>query len=280
MAWLTDMVDEGVLQTQTGPSVFSADPRWSDTYITSSYQQGIQRANEELYRQKHESIYESAIPATSVRDAMPMIQSFSLGAFNQPIHADAVGLIYTRTYNELKGVTDDMANKMSQILAQAVAEGRNPKEIYSQLSEQVGISSARARTIARTEMTRAHHVAGINAYRQAGIFNVKVLVEWATSGFSVCPDCADMEGRIFTLDEVFGLIPLHPNCRCVALPADVGETDDERVQGIRESIIGDEYKTKKGELKFRNFYQKKTGNKNPPPRSIRKARRRDRNERK
>ena len=34
----------------------------------------------------------------------------------------------------------------------------------------------------------------------------------------VCEKCAALEGRIFTLDEIEFLIPLHPNCRCLALP--------------------------------------------------------------
>ena len=36
-----------------------------------------------------------------------------------------------------------------------------------------------------------------------------------------CNTCASLEGRIFTLDEIEGMIPQHPQCRCMALPIKV-----------------------------------------------------------
>ena len=34
----------------------------------------------------------------------------------------------------------------------------------------------------------------------------------------VCPKCEALDGKIFTLDEIEPMIPLHPQCRCIALP--------------------------------------------------------------
>lgn len=34
----------------------------------------------------------------------------------------------------------------------------------------------------------------------------------------VCPECEDLEGQVMTLDEAYGTIPVHPNCRCVFVP--------------------------------------------------------------
>jgi len=45
-----------------------------------------------------------------------------------------------------------------------------------------------------------------------------VKAEWSTAGFNVCPICDSNEGREFTLGNIRGLIPAHPNCRCVAIP--------------------------------------------------------------
>ena len=95
----------------------------------------------------------------------------------------------------------------------------------------------RSRIIARTEIIRAHHLATINTYREARIEGVKVKAEWSTAGDDrVCPDCADMEGRVFTLDEISTLIPLHPQCRCVALPILPGQKPDTTTQEEREDF--------------------------------------------
>jgi len=148
-----------------------------------------------------------------------------------------VGLIYTRTYRGLKGITDEMDKQISQVLAQGMAEGRNPNTIAKALADRVDkIGITRARILARTEVIRAHHTATIQEYKNWGVVGVKVLAEWVTAGDSrVCPDCLRMSRKdngfgkgIYTLDQIAGLIPLHPQCRCVALPMDI--TDNEELQ--------------------------------------------------
>jgi len=118
-----------------------------------------------------------------------------------------------------------------------MAEGKSPRVMARELMhriEKVGDlattdalgrfipAAQRARMIARTEIVRAHHVATINTYREAGVEGVRVLAEWTTAGDDrVCTRCLEMEGRIFTLDEIEPMIPLHPQCRCVAIPAEI-----------------------------------------------------------
>ena len=34
----------------------------------------------------------------------------------------------------------------------------------------------------------------------------------------VCSRCAELQGQVFTLDKIEGMIPVHPQCRCIALP--------------------------------------------------------------
>jgi SPP1 gp7 family putative phage head morphogenesis protein len=77
----------------------------------------------------------------------------------------------------------------------------------------------RAEILARTETIRAHHLANIQEYRRWKIFDVKVLAEFLTAGDArVCPQCATLHGSIWTLDEIETMIPVHPQCRCIAIP--------------------------------------------------------------
>jgi SPP1 gp7 family putative phage head morphogenesis protein len=75
--------------------------------------------------------------------------------------------------------------------------------------------------LARTELIRAHHLATIQEYRNWELLDIRVKAEWATARDDrVCPKCAALDGKVFTLDEIEPMIPLHPNCRCIALPWD------------------------------------------------------------
>lgn len=209
MSWLGEMESQGILSTTTAatPTGFRSTP-WSNTYIQSAYQQGISRAMEEMRKQG------VSIPDTTETGADPIIS-----AFNKPFHADRVALIYTRAFNELKGITDAMNQQISRVLAEGMAEGRGARHIARMLLNRVDkIGERRAISMARTEVVRAHHLANINEYESWGILNVRVLVEWATAGYRVCPKCQRLAGQVFTLEQIRGMIPYHPNCRCVAIP--------------------------------------------------------------
>lgn len=251
MNWVSKEVDEGVLDLIPGTArTVTGNPAWTDTYIQSAYKKGMQRADSEM-RKAGLSVTQEAMQIDS--------------AFNMPIHADRVGLLYTRTFEELKGAAGRLEQKLQRVLTEelalGIAEGRSPIDIARALSKEVGLERSYAKTLARTEIIRAHHVANINTYREAGVEGVVVQAEWATAGFQVCPDCADLQGRVFSLSEIESLIPLHPNCRCVALPFQT-KTGDESAP-FDESTIGDQYRDKKGVAKKRGLYAKKTSAKKP-----------------
>ena len=141
-------------------------------------------------------------------------------AFNHPVHAERVALLFTRTFTELQGVTDAMSQSISRILAQGLLEGKSPRIIAKELNKQVsGIGIKRSQDIAHTEIIRAHHLGNVAEYRLAGIEGVEVIAEFLTAGDTrVCIICADLAGKRFTLDEVEFLIPLHVRCRCSIIP--------------------------------------------------------------
>lgn len=151
-------------------------------------------------------------------------------------HVDRLGLIYTRVFEDLKGITNAMDAQISRVLAQGLADGDGPRLLARKLVATIngtnmgdlGITDTlgrfipakrRAEMLARTEVIRAHHLASIQEYRNFGVLDIKVMGEWRTAGDDrVCEKCASLEKRIFTLDEIEPMIPLHPNCRCIALP--------------------------------------------------------------
>jgi SPP1 gp7 family putative phage head morphogenesis protein len=228
MTWLERQVQLGILEVgelqQVGISVESV---WTNKYILDSYKRGVQRARYELIQAGYR------VPSIESTGGIEL-------AIATPFHIDRLGLLYTRTYSELKGITDIMDSLISRVLSQGIADGDNPRLLARKLVSvingsgvgELGITdtlgrfipaATRADMLARTEIIRAHHVATIQEYRNWGVAGVNVLAEVVTAEDNrVCSRCETIaKGGPYTLDQVEKMIPVHPRCRCVALPLKV-----------------------------------------------------------
>lgn len=224
MLWLEEQVKLGILEVdqfqQLGQGI---DRAWTNKYILDSYKRGIQRARYEVKKAGFD------VPGIEQTGGVSM-------SLMTPFHADRLGLMYTRMFSDLKGITQTMDTQISRVLSQGLADGDNPRLLAKKMiavvngakSGELGITDTlgryipaqrRAEVLARTEVIRAHHQATIQEYKNWGVEGVNVLGEWKTAGDDrVCAECEDLEGQIFTLEEINNKIPLHPQCRCIALP--------------------------------------------------------------
>lgn len=227
MDWLRRETDNVILDIpQLGRGI---EDRWTDTYIQSAYQQGIRRGRQELIGADYQ------VPSIEETGGIEVW-------FNQPFHADRVGLLYTRTFNDLRGITSAMDGQISRILAQGMADGKHPRQLAKMLTRTIKgpqgdlaltdtlgrfiPAERRAEVLARTEMIRAHAEAQIQEFRNWRAEGVKIKAEWTTAQDGrVCEECASREGRTYTLEEASGMIPLHPQCRCVFIPLDKEEVN-------------------------------------------------------
>jgi len=212
MQWLRRREEQGLLRSYEGPGQSVAGyQHWSDIYIESGYKKGMADAYS----------YGGYEAATGI-DQEAWLQA----NFYTPINADRVGLLYTRTFNELRGITDAMDQQMSSVFAEGMADGLHPMQIARNLNDRVDkIGITRARMLARTEVMRAHAEAALNTYESFQEQGLVLRLEWSTAqDNNVCPKCekrssnADGSPKVYTIEEARGLIPLHPNCRCVWIP--------------------------------------------------------------
>jgi len=231
MDWLKGQESLEILQVSRFPQLgIASEGAWTDLYVESAYQTGIARARDEMVA--------AGYPVPSLADTGGVA-----AAFNTSVHADRAGLIFTRVFEDLKGITAAMDTQISRVLSQGMLDGKGPAELARLLTRTIsgpvgdlGITDTlgrfipaerRAKMLARTEVIRAHHLATIQEYRNWGLAGVRVMAEWSTAGFNVCPECEDMAmNGPYTLDYIESLIPLHPNCRCMALPIDVTDKEN------------------------------------------------------
>jgi SPP1 gp7 family putative phage head morphogenesis protein len=149
-----------------------------------------------------------------------------------------VGLIFTQVFSDLNGITKPMDAVMSRILAQGMADGEGPIKLARKIEAAINgtglgdlgitdefisetIISVRRRSemIAHTEMMRAYHKSSMQEFKNWRELGIDVKAEWRTAGDNrVCDFCKALEGKIFTVEEIENMIPLHPECRCIALP--------------------------------------------------------------
>lgn len=230
MIWLEEQIERGIITTAEYQQLGTAiDDIWTNIYILDSYKRGVIRANQEMRKAGYD------IPTIEEQGGIDVVMA-------GPIHADRLGLLYTRVYEGLKGITAAMSTQIARVLAQGMADGDGPALLARKLIATINGTGmgdlaitdtlgrfipARRRAIilARTEIIRAHHLATIQEYRNWGLEGVYVKAEWMTAGDNrVCSECAGMQGEIFTLDVIEKMIPLHPQCRCIALPYRTNET--------------------------------------------------------
>ena len=230
MGWIDEQVKAEILElapnygTRLGQSV---DRAWTNMYVQSAYQKGIERGRAELIAAGYDA------PSIATSGGIS-------AAFNGPQHLDRAGLIYTRAYTQLKNITDAMSNQISTVLSQGLMDGKSQANIARLLNKTISgkggtldlvdslgrfmPAQRRASILARTEVIRAHHVATIQEYENWGAAGVAVQAELRTAGDShVCTECASLNGQVYTLEKARSLIPVHPRCRCICLPTRAGQ---------------------------------------------------------
>lgn len=212
MQWVDTQIEDGILGVAAGAKLSrAAEIAWTNYYVRLAYEQGIRRARQELINAKYR------VPRLEESGGIN-------AALANPLHANNIGLLYERTFVEFKGVTDTMRQQINRVLAQAMTEGKNANQIARLLVRTIGgptleltdtlgrfiPAKHRAQMIARTELSRSFHQSLIREYRNWGVSDVKVVAEWTSvKDGKVCPNCAELDGKVFNLDKIEGMIPLH-----------------------------------------------------------------------
>lgn len=222
LIWLRQMEDALILEFGTSAEfgVWQQVP-WTNVYISKAYQQGTLRAQQELRKA-----------------GLTIILADEAGViYINPVSVEKLRILYTRVFNELRGITTLMDEQISRILTQGLLEGQSPRVLARMINRAIigggdtlGLDiqyinktgkqvsyfmpgRRRAEILARTEIIRAHHIATVQEYKTWGAHGVYVLAEWSTAGDGrVCAECAALEGTLWGLDEIEFMIPVHPQC--------------------------------------------------------------------
>lgn len=221
MQWLKQQQELHILQLVTLQQFGRAiQEPWTNLFIADSYKRGIQRGRQELSK--------AGAKVISIEQSGGIMVNM-----NSPFHADRVGVLYSRVFTDLQGITSQMDTLISRVLSQGIIDGDNPRKLARKiltvidgrdldLVDNLGRfipAKRRAEILARTEVIRAHHLATIQEFENYGVIGVEVIAEFITAGDDkVCEKCKALEGKLFSIEIARNLIPVHPLCRCVVIP--------------------------------------------------------------
>ena len=214
-AWLQSRVDDHILEVDA----VTGKP-WTSPYIESAYQKGTKRA---YMQARSEDMLE---PVEGYASGTTR-QHFLMDSFTSAVATSKVELLATRTFEQLRGISGAMSQQLSTVLADGLVAGIGPRKIAGIMSKTVDdITKKRALVIARTEIIYAHAEGQLDELQAQGLDKVSVLAEWSTAADErVCGLCGSLEGVMMTVKEARGLIPRHPNCRCMWIPSNMGEKE-------------------------------------------------------
>lgn len=131
----------------------------------------------------------------------------------------AVKFLQRYTFDQVKGLNDEMRKTLRSELGRAFLNDAPPSEIARVLKDKLEIFSSRARMITRTELNRAENF----GHFQTGVDAEKTGLELEKEWYNPAPDseiCKELAGTRVPMDgkwkydgKTFEMPPGHPNCR-------------------------------------------------------------------
>lgn len=145
------------------------------------------------------------------------------------LNNQALKVIQASQIQYLQNLNVELQKKVKNILVEELKKNQDPKQIAKELQSNIKtLSKNRAKTIARSEVIKAHNVGQVDTMQQLG---VKRYIFWTAQDKRVCKVCLGFQGsvsdpNIYNLDRAgtteapLPVTNTHPNCRCTILMKD------------------------------------------------------------
>jgi SPP1 gp7 family putative phage head morphogenesis protein len=182
-----------------------------------------------LFDQKEaeEEFKEALVPhlrevlASAIEDAMnlvapPQPHTDSIKA-DGLVSGDALIWLMDRAAELVVGINQVTREALRTTLMDGFAEGESIPKLADRVKSVFGVcKESRAIKIARTEVIAASNEGALEGYKASEV--VEKSEFFAALDERLCPECEGLHGNVYPLKEAHGLIPVHPQCRCVWLP--------------------------------------------------------------
>lgn len=107
---------------------------------------------------------------------------------------------------------EELVKSLYKTTEDCVMRGETVYTITKEIQKRLNVSLSNAYRLARTETAHAQISANVARYKEMGWEYGKVSADRYSD--RTCEECLDLDGQIFTLDEIETKLPIHPSCRC------------------------------------------------------------------
>lgn len=129
----------------------------------------------------------------------------------------------------VRRVWDETRNGVQQVVGDLLGKRLGLGTIIPAVKEKVRKQGRKAGDAAKNAVIKGHAEGQLDVYETVGVKILVRMVEFTTArDMKVCPTCRMYARTRLTPDKARGVIPLHPNCRCIWVPIEVEETVYER----------------------------------------------------
>lgn len=210
-------------------------PRWFfKSYLSQSFNQAVNESIQSYQNQADSDVLGEDIArqllAMSRDEVSPQIMQ-------------SLGIVYSRTFNNMKGLTDSMKSDLADTLTRGMESGFGIRQITSDIKKRVGVGFSRAQRIARTEILNAFRTAQRAKTKEVNetIFDDSPFVFrqlWFSALASTSrPNHVAKHSEIYTQQEVeafYAQSGFGVNCLCSQSPILV---DRETNEPVNEKVI-------------------------------------------
>ena len=149
---------------------------------------------------------------------------------NIPMNYKALEFLQNHTFENVKGMTEEIANDLKAELSRGIINGESIPKLKDRVSKVFNVGEVRAEVIAITEVGRAENQGKLLAMKGSGLDMKK---QWLSAHDERTSDlCKHLDGQVVGLDEDFHYKdwsgqapPSHPRCRSVLLFLDKEDED-------------------------------------------------------
>ena len=133
---------------------------------------------------------------------------------------NAIDYMSEYTYDNIKGMNDDIAEKLRGVMQRAFMDGTSLEEVKAEVTKVFDVGEKRVTMIARTESNRAANFGRLHGYQKSGMPGKKVYSAHIDDRTS--PLCKRLNGQEVDMNEDFNdpkgewkgpVPPAHVNCR-------------------------------------------------------------------
>ena len=177
--------------------------------------------------------------STTYAASRPLVAAMSSAPYQ-----NRVAMAMQRSYTHFTGLSDAMQADLAQTIAQAIANGDNPRVAKAAIMERLGVSESRARLYAQSDITMTLRETtmgeGDDAAEALGI-EIKYL--WVSALLPTTrKNHASRHGRLYTSDEIKEFYSKNGeryNCHCSCVATLIEDGVPQLTQKLRATMVAE-----------------------------------------